>query len=116
DQPRRKAKVRMFTLIAEDDPVCCAVLEDTLTGWGHEVLITHDGDAAWDALRGARAPQIAVLDWQMPGLSGPDICRRVQEEHLNPRPYLILLSARGLKTDLVAGLRSGADDYLSKPF
>jgi sigma-B regulation protein RsbU (phosphoserine phosphatase) len=106
----------MLVLIAEDDPVSRRVLEEMVTGWGHRVVIARDGRAAWDLLRGPEAPQIAVLDWQMPHRNGPDICRLVDEERLQPRPYLILLSARDATADLVAGLSSGADDYVTKPF
>jgi DNA-binding response OmpR family regulator len=106
----------MLILIADDDSVSCRVLEKTLVGWGHQVVVAHDGRAAWDALRADPAPQLAILDWQMPHRNGPEICLLVQHERLNPRPYLMLLTARDTTPDLVVGLTSGADDYITKPF
>jgi DNA-binding response OmpR family regulator len=106
----------MRILIAEDDPLSCSLLDETLAGWGYEVVQTHDGAGAWEVLRGSQPPHIAILDWQMPVHDGPEICRMVQQERLDPRPYLILLSARDAKSDVVAGLTSGADEYIAKPF
>ncbi|MDE3169827.1 MAG: diguanylate cyclase, partial [Acidobacteriota bacterium] len=62
------------------------------------------------------APQLAVLDWMMPGLEGPQVCRKVRELTGRPYTYILLLTARGQKDDLLRGLQSGADDYLTKPF
>lgn len=106
----------MRILVAEDDPVSGSFLEETLTTWGFDVVRAPDGGKAWDVLRGPQAPHIAILDWQMPVLNGPELCRKAQHERLDPRPYLILLSARDAKADIVAGLSSGADEYIAKPF
>lgn len=106
----------MRILIAEDDLVSQRMLEATLAKWGHEVVVTGDGDAAWKVLRSGEAPRLAILDWMMPGLDGAEICRRVRATEAAPPPYLILLTARGSQTDVVAGLNSGADDYVTKPF
>ena len=103
-------------LIAEDDAVSRTVLERTLRGWGHEVIVTRDGDEAWAGLLADDAPQLAVLDWMMPGLEGPEVCRRVRALARPVPPYLILLTAKGQTGDVVAGLDSGADDYVTKPF
>ncbi len=103
-------------LIAEDDPVSCRVLERTLRGWGHEVVVTRTGAEAWEALQDDAAPRLAVLDWMMPGLEGPEVCRRVRALARPIPTYLILLTARGDTDDVVAGLDSGADDYVTKPF
>lgn len=103
-------------LIAEDDPVSCTVLERTLHGWGHEVIVTRTGTEAWDVLCKDDAPRLAILDWMMPGLEGPEVCRRVRALARPVPPYLILLTARGASDDIVAGLDSGADDYVTKPF
>jgi DNA-binding response OmpR family regulator len=103
-------------LIAEDDPVSRRLLEATLTRWGHQVLIAEDGAAAWTALAAADAPPLAILDWMMPKLDGVDVCRRLRAE-LPERPvYVILLTAKGAREDLVTGLQAGADDYVTKPF
>ncbi|MCA9297271.1 MAG: response regulator, partial [Phycisphaerales bacterium] len=105
----------MRVLIAEDDPVSRRVLEVQLQKWGHEVVVTQDGTTAWDLLQ-ADGPKLAVLDWMMPGLDGPEICRRVRELPDGDTHYLLLLTAKGQTDDIVRGLDSGADDYVTKPF
>jgi two-component system, cell cycle response regulator len=103
-------------LIAEDDPVSRSLLGKVLATWGHDVVVTRDGAEAWEVLRADGAPRLAILDWMMPGMDGPEVCRRVRELDLQSPPYLILLTARDAKSDLVAGLEAGADDYVGKPF
>jgi CheY-like chemotaxis protein len=103
-------------LIAEDDPVSCLVLERTLCGWGHTVVVTRNGTEAWEALQLEDAPPLAILDWMMPGLEGPEVCRRVRALAKPIPTYIILLTARGQTGDIVTGLESGADDYVTKPF
>jgi CheY-like chemotaxis protein len=107
-------KVRI--LIAEDDMVSRRMLEATLSRWGYEVVVTSDGEAAWQILREKDAPRIAILDWMMPGLDGIEVCRHVRALASPDTPYLILLTAKGSKTDIVSGLQAGADDYIVKPF
>ena len=106
----------MRILIAEDDLVSRKMLEATLTRWGYEVLVTCDGQAALQALTGPDAPRVAILDWMMPSLDGVDVCRRVREGSVAQPPYVILLTAKGNKEDIVSGLEAGADDYIIKPF
>ncbi len=106
----------MRILIAEDDLVSRKMLEATLTRWGYEVLVTCDGQAALAALTGPDAPRVAILDWMMPSLDGVDVCRRVREGSVAQPPYVILLTAKGNKEDIVSGLEAGADDYIIKPF
>jgi CheY-like chemotaxis protein len=106
----------MRILIAEDEPVSRRVLEATLLKWGHEVIVACDGAEAWEALRRDGAPNMAILDWMMPGMDGPEVCRRVRQLNSSTPAYLILLTARGRKEDIVAGLEAGANDYLTKPF
>ncbi|MGH7224479.1 MAG: response regulator [Gemmataceae bacterium] len=106
----------MDILIAEDDPISRRTLEITLQRWGHRVVVTHDGQAAYEALSGEDAPRLAIIDWMMPLLDGLTICRRLRDNPANRSPYVILLTARGDKKDLIAGLESGADDYITKPF
>lgn len=114
--PQRRVPVAPRVLVAEDDPVSCTVLERTLRDWGYEVTVTTDGAAAWEVLRAADAPPLAVLDWMMPGLEGPEVCRRARALARPIPTYLILLTARDDRADVVAGLDSGADDYVTKPF
>lgn len=106
----------MRILIAEDDFVSRRVLEATLLKWGHETVIAEDGEQALTVLQKADAPPLAILDWMMPGLAGVDVCRRVRETPTSAPVYIILLTAKSEKADVVAGLESGADDYLTKPF
>jgi DNA-binding response OmpR family regulator len=106
----------MDVLIAEDELVSRRSLEAILRKWGYTVIVTEDGAAAWDVLRRDDTPQLAVLDWMMPGMDGPDICRLLKQSPRPRAPYVILLTARDGKADLVAGLESGADDYIAKPF
>ena len=70
----------MKILIAEDDPVSSRVLSTSLIKWGHEVIATGNGLEAWQALQEDNAPQLAILDWMMPGMAGPDVCRKVRQE------------------------------------
>jgi DNA-binding response OmpR family regulator len=106
----------MRILIAEDDLVSRKMLEATLARWGYELVITSDGEAAWQALQQADAPRIAILDWMMPGLDGVDVCRRVRARESGDPAYILLLTAKGNKADIVSGLEAGADDYIVKPF
>jgi sigma-B regulation protein RsbU (phosphoserine phosphatase) len=103
-------------LIAEDDLVSRRALEATLGKWGHEVRAVVDGVAAWEVLQADNAPKLAILDWMMPKLDGVELCRRVRAEPRSEMTYIILLTAKGTKEDLIAGLDGGADDYLIKPF
>ena len=106
----------MRILIAEDDSTSRMLLEVTLKRWGHEVLSVADGSAAWEQLKSASAPRLAILDWMMPGIDGSEICRRVRQRDWAPYIYIILLTAKDRKEDVVAGLETGADDYVTKPF
>jgi diguanylate cyclase (GGDEF)-like protein len=106
----------MRLLIAEDDRVCRRILEKLLAKWGHEVEMVSDGAEAWQALQRFDAPSMVVLDWMMPGMDGIDVCRRLRELKRDISPYVILLSGKGEKTDLIKGMSAGADDYVIKPF
>lgn len=103
-------------LIAEDDPVSRRILDSFLKKWGYQVEVCEDGKAAWNILQQEDAPHFAILDWMMPGMDGVEICRKVRERRQQPHTYIILLTAKGRKEDIVEGLETGADDYLTKPF
>lgn len=106
----------MRVLLAEDDAVSRRVVETFLARWGFEVVAVSDGDEAWRILQGRDAPNLIILDWMMPGVGGVELCRRVREGG-HPLPaYIILLTARTSREDVVSGLESGADDYITKPF
>ena len=106
----------MKILIAEDDPISRRLLEVTLGKWGYEVISCPDGDVAWDTLQQPGAPSLAILDWMMPGMDGLQVCREVRQMMTEPYTYMLLLTAKSQKADIIAGLEAGADDYLTKPF
>jgi two-component system cell cycle response regulator len=102
-------------VIADDDPVTAAVLGRALQQLGIEVASASDGTTAWRLLTSGPAPQLAILDWMMPGLDGIEICRRIRHTPELAGMYVLLLTARASRADLVAGLDAGADDYMVKP-
>ncbi len=106
----------MRILIAEDEPVSRRVLETHLTKWGYEVVVTQNGREAWMRLQQPDAPKLAILDWMMPEMDGVEVVRRLRASEGSSYIYVLLLTAKGQKEDLVAGLGSGADDYVTKPF
>jgi sigma-B regulation protein RsbU (phosphoserine phosphatase) len=106
----------MRILIAEDDRMSCHLLQRNLTRWGHEVTVTSNGSDAWNALNEANAPHLAILDWMMPGMDGVEVCRRLRAVEKHVPVYVILLTAKGRKADIVEGLIAGANDYVTKPF
>lgn len=105
----------MRILIAEDDAVSRRVLETALRKWGHEVRAACDGRAALEAIQ-EEPPPLAILDWMMPEINGLEVCRQVRSRPDTESTYIILLTAKGRKEDRIAGLQSGADGYLTKPF
>jgi diguanylate cyclase (GGDEF)-like protein len=102
-------------LVAEDDYVSRRTLEARLRGWGDEVVVAGDGQAAWEILQRDDAPGLAILDWMMPRMDGLEVCRLVRGRTGRPYTYLVLLTARDRAADQVVGLEAGADDYLTKP-
>jgi putative two-component system response regulator len=106
----------MKILIAEDNLFYRVALESTLTEWGYEVVAVGDGLGAYEALQEEHGPKVGILDWMMPGLDGVEVCRRLRALHRPEPPYLILLTAKGGKDNLVTALEAGADDYITKPF
>ena len=106
----------MRVLVADDDSVTRRVLQGTLAGWGYQVELVPDGRGALQALSRHDAAPLALINWMMPDVNGTDVCRRLRETAASPDPYLILLTARTAKEDVVGGLEAGADDYVTKPF
>jgi len=109
-------QLRKKILIAEDGAVPRAMLENLLVKWGYQVVAVSDGIEALKILEGENAPRLAILDWVMPGIEGTQICKRVRERKERPYVYILLLTARNNREDLLRGLELGADDYLTKPF
>ena len=106
----------MKILVADDSLVMRRLLESILGGLGYEVLSAKDGAEAWAVLSEPDAPQIAILDWMMPVYTGLELCNMVRDLRRKSYTYLILLTSKGLRQDIVEGLSAGADDYVVKPF
>ncbi len=106
----------MRILIAEDDMVSRRLLEATLRKWGYDIEVAVNGRTALEALSTPDAPPISILDWEMPEMTGPDVCRAVRAREGGSAQYLILVTSRGEKPDVVQGLDAGANDYITKPF
>ena len=106
----------MRVLIAEDDITSRAMLTATLRKFGCEPIEAADGLAAWQALQQPDAPKLAILDWIMPGLNGIEVLRRVRALPTSQPPYILMLTTRSSKEEIVAGLEAGANDYLIKPY
>jgi len=103
-------------LIAEDEETSLHLLKTTLVHWGYEVQVCRSGIDALQVLEQPDSPEIALLDWMMPGLEGIDVCRELRKTASGAAKYLILLTTRSDKEALIQGLRAGADDYVVKPF
>jgi two-component system cell cycle response regulator len=103
-------------LIAEDDRMFRVLLQSWLEDRGYSVATAENGEQAWGLLQSEEAPKLVILDWMMPGMAGPEICRKLRAQTALQYRYVLLLTARSDTQDLVAGLEAGADDYLSKPF
>lgn len=103
-------------LIAEDDPIFRRVLESCLRSWGYPVTSAEDGLKAWEVLLDKDAPKLMILDWMMPGMDGPELCQKIRERKQVPYSYILLLTSKDEKQDLINGLNAGADDYITKPF
>lgn len=107
----------MTILIAEDEPVARHMLTTTLERWGYEPVVYSNGSDAWARLEQDDPPQVAILDWMMPGMNGPDICLRIRQRPASAAPiYVILLTAKSERDAVVTGLDAGADDFVTKPF
>ncbi len=106
----------MKVLIADDEPMSRRLLEASLTRWQYQVVIAADGYEAFDILRQADAPKLAVLDWLMPRMDGLELCRKIRARQAEPYTYVVLLTGKQQRSDIIEGLDAGADDYMTKPF
>lgn len=106
----------MKILIADDDVTSRVVLTGVLMKFGHEVVATVDGAQTWETMLRPDAPKLAILDLMMPGLSGLEVCRLIRSLPSDQPPYIIILTSKDEKANIVDGLEAGADDYLAKPF
>ena len=108
----------MRLLIVDDSPVLRRLLEDVTTRWGYEVTTAVSGEEALDLFEAGHEFPLALVDWMLPGIDGPELCRRLRAEETGSdrHAYLILLTARGTPADVVEGLDAGANDFVAKPF
>jgi len=107
--------VPLQVLVADDEPVSRTVVSAMLKKAGYPVILANDGEQAWKKLDAADSPSLALLDWEMPGLQGPEVVQRIRSRATQTPTYVILLTSRDSSADIVQGLRAGADDYVTKP-
>ncbi len=105
----------MEILIVEDDFISRSLLKKMLTEMGHQVIETENGEQAWEVLQ-EKPMQIIISDWMMPEMDGLELCQRIRSSDNQHYVYIIMLTAKDRKTDLVDVFRAGADDYIPKPF
>lgn len=106
----------MKILFAEDNVSSRLMYEKIMVKWGYEVISVSNGVEAWEVLNKADAPKVAILDWEMPGMDGVQVCRKIREIESTRPTYVIMLTGRSTREDIVEGLNAGADDYVIKPF
>jgi diguanylate cyclase (GGDEF)-like protein len=102
-------------LLADDDPVSLRLMEHVLQNSGYKVITVDNGQEAASVLSKSGGPRLALIDWMMPGLDGPGVCRAVRGRHDDAYVYMVLLTSKQSSGDVVQGLEAGADDYLTKP-
>ena len=107
--------VPLQVLVADDEPVSRTVVGAMLKKAGYPVMFAPDGAQAWEILDRDDPPSLALLDWEMPGLQGPEVVERIRSRESQTPTYVILLTSRDSSADIVRGLRAGADDYVTKP-
>lgn len=106
----------MKVLVADDDPCGIDVLAAVLRAAGYQCVLASNGHDAWDILQSPDSPQIAFLDWMMPGIDGLEVCRRIRERGGSEYTYVTIVSARNKHQDIAYGFQSGADDFITKPY
>ena len=106
----------MRVLIADDDDSIRGLLRQMLAEWGYDVTAVENGTKALQVMQAADPPMLAICDWNMPGLAGPEVIRQVRTIPCTHPPYLLLLTAKDQQTDVNEGLHAGANDYITKPF
>ena len=106
----------MRILVADDDPTTLKLLEVVLEMWQYDIISAKTGDEALELLKADEPPQIAIIDWMMPGMEGVEVCRQIRKETLKVPTYIILLTALTDKKNIIEGLDAGANDFMFKPF
>jgi len=103
-------------LVADDDPVSRTLLRKLLTKWGYEAEVVDNGVEAWLALRKEDSAKLVIVDWMMPGLDGLEVVRELRSGNASSYTYVLMLTSKGQREDILAGMDAGVDDYLKKPF
>lgn len=106
----------MRILLAEDELISRTMLASLLAKWDFDPVVTEDGAVAWGVMQKPEAPSLAILDWNMPRMDGLEVCRRIRQLPSSNPPYVIILTSRGEKDNIIQGLDAGANDYISKPY
>jgi sigma-B regulation protein RsbU (phosphoserine phosphatase) len=106
----------MKVLIAEDEDSCAMALKLITEQAGYDAVMARDGNEAWSELQRDDAPRLVILDWMMAGMSGLEVCRKLRKTDGDGYTYVIFLSAKSDKEDVISALDTGADDYMVKPF
>lgn len=108
----------MKILVAEDDVISCIALEKSIKDWGYDVVTANNGKQAWQIIKSSKI-RLCILDWGIPGIDGVELCHKIRQEYqpyISKYIYIILITGRDLKNDVIKGLSAGADDYVTKPF
>jgi len=103
-------------LIADDSEITRLMLYHKLSEWGYEIEVANDGEEAWEILCQENPPTLAIIDWMMPNMDGITLCKKIRENIKEPYIYMIILTMRNKKNDLIESMEAGADDFISKPF
>jgi len=106
----------MRVLVADDDPVYRRLLQELFEQWDFEVVLTSDGEEAWQVLQGEDPPKLIVLDWMMPHMDGFEVCKKLRQERPDDNPFVIIMTSGRKKREIMRIIVAGADDYLIKPF
>lgn len=106
----------MRVLVADDDPVFCALMQRLLQGWHFDVVLAADGVEAWEILGGDDPPRLVLLDWMMPGMDGYEVCKMMRNQKGRKNVYVMIVTGTRKKDDIMKVVLAGADDYLIKPF
>ena len=106
----------MKLLVAEDDRISLLKLVKMLEKWGYEVIACESGAEAWEHIQQEDSPNLLILDWMMPAMNGLDVCCKVRELNREPYSFILMLTSKNEKEDVIQGMIAGADDYITKPF